>query len=83
MLSQIRSACKLVAAFAVSLVFAVAALTAFAQQQEQAASNVPQRFMDMVTWMAAGPMGSHLFVDNQGSAHLFDERACEQVIYRG
>ena len=37
----IRASAKLLAAFAVSLVFAVAALPALAQQQGQAAPNVP------------------------------------------
>ena len=37
----IRESAKLLAAFAVSLVFAVAALPALAQQQGQAAPNVP------------------------------------------
>jgi putative membrane protein len=58
----IRASAKLLAAFAVSLVFAVAALPALAQQQGQAAPNVPAAPYGYDHMMWGGPgWGWHPF----------------------
>ena len=53
----IRTHARPLAAFAVSLVFAVAALPALAQQQEQAAPNVPAAPYGYGHMMWGGPWG--------------------------
>jgi putative membrane protein len=59
----IRAHAKPLAAFAVSLVFAVAALPALAQQQEQAAPNVPAASYHYGHMMRGGPAwGWHPFM---------------------
>ena len=50
----IRAYAKPLAAFAVSLIFAVAALPALAQQQGPAPSSVPPRPTAMITSCGAG-----------------------------